>query len=63
MRTEIQYGVHYFSSRTVLPMPNESSAYRWVDKLREAKVPAEVLCRRVTYGAWVEPKVRLLNGG
>jgi hypothetical protein len=63
MRTEIQYGVRYFHSGVVTPLPDEFEACQLRDKLKNYQIPTEVVCRRVTCGAWIVPKVKLLNGG
>lgn len=62
MITRIEYGVYYFSNRTFIPCP-EVVAYQKVKGCREHGIPAQVLCRRVTYGALTPPRVKLLNGG
>lgn len=63
MTTEIQFGVQYMASGIVLPMKTDKEAYLVVDRLTEYKIPAEVVCRRVTFGAWVAPRVKLLSRG
>lgn len=62
MRTEIQYGVRYIGSGQVAMVPGAFEANKLLKRLYEIKVPAEVVCRRITYGAWVEPRVKLLSG-
>lgn len=58
MRTYIEYGVYYYRHNKTYVSKNEATAYQEVAKLLKLKVPAEVRCRRVTIGAWIEPKTR-----
>jgi hypothetical protein len=63
MRTELQFGVCYLSSGTVVPTRSDKVAYHTADKLLALGVPIEVVCRRVTYGAWAAPQTKLLSRG
>jgi hypothetical protein len=63
MRAELQFGVRYLSSGMVVPTVNDKIAYHTVDKLLALGVPAEVKCRRITYGAWGRPQIKLLSRG
>jgi hypothetical protein len=63
MRAELQFGVCYLSSGIVVPTRTDKIAYRTVDKLLALNVPAEVKCRRITYGAWGRPQIELLSRG
>lgn len=63
MRAELQFGVCYLSSGIVVPTRSDKVAYNTVDKLLALGVPAEVKCRRITYGTWGKPQVELLSRG
>jgi hypothetical protein len=63
VKTEIQYAVLYMASGFVSPAISEDAAYKTVDRLLNFGIPTEVMCRRITYGAWVRPKVKLLSRG
>lgn len=63
VKTEVQYAVCYLASGIACPAISEAAAYKTVDRLLKVDIPAEVVCRRVTYGAWTSPRVKLLSRG
>lgn len=63
MRAELQFGVRYLASGLVAPTDVDKTAYRMVDELLSYGIPAEVVCRRITYGAWGRPRIKLLSRG
>lgn len=63
MQTEIQYGVRYFANGYVYEVANAFEANLVYKRLYDAQIAAEVVCRRITYGVWTTPRVKLLTGG
>jgi hypothetical protein len=47
MQTEIQFGIYYYRSSTIVPWCSEAAARKEVEKLLSYGVIAEVRCRRV----------------
>jgi hypothetical protein len=62
METKIQFGIRYLAHGDILDYPSETKAYQVMESLIRLDIPAEIVCRRVTYGAWRKPSARVLVG-
>jgi hypothetical protein len=63
MRTDIEFAVHCLGSKTIIPVCSQSAANRMRDNFLKNRIPAMVVCRRITYGAWTKPRLELLSRG
>jgi hypothetical protein len=62
METKIQFGIRYLAHGDILDYPSETKTYQIMESLMRLQIPAEIMCRRVTYGAWKKPSTRVLGG-